>query len=131
MELKQIKSLSEKEIKSINNRIKKEKNRLKKLYLDMDENVKKMAEDIIENVAYMSITLQDLRKYSVENGIKELYMNGKGQFGYKESVESKNYNLMIKNYLTIVKQLTDLLPNDTQKKKKYKDEFDKFNDIEG
>ena len=42
-------------------------------------------------------------------------MNGKGQFGYKESVESKNYNAMIKNYTNVVKQIIDFLPK-TEKK---------------
>ena len=42
-------------------------------------------------------------------------MNGKGQFGYKESVESKNYNVMIKNYANIVKQLVDFLPKEEKK----------------
>ena len=37
-------------------------------------------------------------------------MNGKGQFGYKESVESKTYNNMIKNYMSVIKQLNEMLP---------------------
>lgn len=37
-------------------------------------------------------------------------MNGKGQFGFKESVESKTYNTMIKNYMNVIKQLNDMLP---------------------
>ena len=37
-------------------------------------------------------------------------MNGKGQFGFKESVESKTYNTMIKNYMNVIKQLNEMLP---------------------
>ena len=54
-------------------------------------------------------------------------MNGKGQFGFKESVESKTYNTMIKNYMNIIKQLNDMLPQ--EKKIDEDDEFVKFNDL--
>ena len=60
----------------------------------------------------MKVELTNLKKYNVENGIKEFYMNGKGQFGYKESVESKTYNTMIKNYIAVIKQLNEILPKD-------------------
>ena len=74
----------------------------------------------------MSITLEDLKKDIIKYGVKETYVNGKDQFGFKESVESKTYNTMIKNYMNIIKQLNDMLPQ--EKKIDEKDEFDKFCD---
>lgn len=109
-----------------NKTVSKEINRLKKLFKDLDENKKKLAKNLIENAAFMSITLEDLKKDIIKYGVKETYVNGKDQFGFKESVESKTYNTMIKNYMNIIKQLNDMLPQ--EKKIDEKDEFDKFCD---
>ena len=106
-------------------KIKKETNRLKKLYKDLDKNKNQLVLKLIENAAFMSITLENLKEEIKNNGVKEFYMNGKGQFGYKESVESKNYNVTIKNYMNVIKQLNDMLPE--QKQINEDDEFDKFN----
>ena len=109
-----------------NRTIKKEVVRLRKLFKEIEENKKKLAEKLIENAAFMSTTLEDLKKDIVKYGVKETYVNGKDQFGFKESVESKTYNTMIKNYMNIIKQLNDMLPQ--EKKIDEKDEFDKFCD---
>ena len=98
------------EIAQYNRNITNEKNKLSKIFSESDENVKKIAAPLIENVSYMKVELANLKKYNIEHGIKEFYMNGKGQFGYKESVESKTYNTMFKNYMAAIKQLNDMLP---------------------
>ena len=109
-----------------NKEVKKEINRLKKLFKELPENKKKMTERLIENAGFMSITLEDLRKDIIKYGVKETYVNGKDQFGFKESIESKTYNNMIKNYMNIIKQLNDMLPQ--EKRIDEKDEFDRFCD---
>ena len=119
------KEFTEEEKKENALKIKKETNRLKKLYKDLDKNKKQLVLKLIENAAFMSITLENLKEEIKNNGVKEFYMNGKGQFGYKESVESKNYNVTIKNYMNVIKQLNDMLPE--QKQINEDDEFDKFN----
>lgn len=110
-----------------NKRIKKETNRLKKLFTNLEENKKKIAEKLIENAAFMSITLEDLKKDIVKYGVKETYVNGKDQYGFKESIESKTYNTMIKNYMNIIKQLNDMVPED--KRINEDDEFKQFNGL--
>jgi len=99
-----------KEIAEYNRQITTEKNKLTKIFEKCDNNIKKIANPLIENASYMKVELAHLKKYNIKNGIKEFYMNGKGQFGYKESVESKTYNTMMKNYLSVAKQLNDMLP---------------------
>lgn len=101
---------TKKEITEYKRQITSEKNKLKKLFKDCDDNIKKIADPLIENAAYMKSELYHLKQYNIEHGIKEFYMNGKGQFGYKESVESKTYNNMIKNYMSVIKQLNEMLP---------------------
>lgn len=108
-----------------NQKIKKETQRLKKLFKELPDNKKKMAEKLIENASFMSITLDELKEDIKLYGVKETYVNGANQFGFKESIESKTYNTMVKNYMNIVKQLNDMLPE--KKQINEDDEFDKFN----
>lgn len=109
-----------------NNKIRKETQKLKKLFKDLPDNKKKMAEKLIENASFMSITLDELKEDIKVYGVKETYVNGKDQFGFKESIESKTYHTMIKNYMNIIKQLNDMLPEEKQINED--DEFERFND---
>lgn len=95
--------------------IKKEIDKLSKIFKNIDHNIYKIVKNLIDETAFMSVTLKENRQYIEENGVKEVYVNGKGQFGYKESVESKNYNTMIKNYSNVTKQLIDFLPKEEKK----------------
>lgn len=107
--------------------IKKEKNRISKLFKELEGSSKKIVTKLIENAAFMSVQLDELKDYITTHGVKETYMNGQNQFGYKESIESKTYNTMIKNYMNIIKQLNDMMPE--PKKIDEDDEFNKFNDM--
>lgn len=117
--------ITEKALIEKNQKIKKETQRLKKMFKELSDNKKKMAEKLIENASFMSITLDELKEDIKVYGVKETYVNGVNQFGFKESIESKTYNTMVKNYMNIVKQLNDMLPE--QKQINEDDEFDKFN----
>ena len=108
--------------------IKIKKSKKKKIELiNYSENKKKMSEQLIKNAAFMSITLEELIEDIKVYGVKETYVNGKDQYGFKESIESKTYNTMVKNYMSIMKQLNEMLPED--KKIDEDDEFDKFNGV--
>lgn len=109
-----------------NKKIKKETQKLKKLFKDLPDNKKKIAEKLIENASFMSVTLDELKENIKLYGVKETYVNGKDQFGFKESIESKTYNTTVKNYMNIIKQLNDMLPE--EKKINEDDEFERFND---
>lgn len=108
-----------------NKQIKKETQKLKKLFKDLPDNKKKMTEKLIENASFMSTTLDELKEDIKLYGVKETYVNGKDQFGFKESIESKTYNTMVKNYMNIIKQLNDMLPE--ERKINEDDEFERFN----
>ncbi len=92
--------------------IENERQRLLKLFEKLPKNRLELAKGLIENAAFMSVTLQDLIKAINDEGVKEKYKNGKNQYGYKDSVESKAYDKMIKNYNSIIKQLNDMMPKD-------------------
>lgn len=107
--------MSAEELEKKRKKIKSLKNKFKKLFKQLDKPTFSLVENLISELAFMSVTLEENRQHIEEYGVKELYMNGKGQFGYKESVESKNYNAMIKNYTNVVKQIVDFFPK-TEKK---------------
>lgn len=106
-------------------RIKKEVNKLKKLYINLDDKTKKAVYSLIENAAFMIVTLKDLQETIKINGVVSEYQNGENQWGTKKSPEIEIYNTMIKNHMSIIKQLTDLLPKEI----KVADEDDGFEDF--
>ena len=107
--------IDEKELAKKNTAIKKEEQKIAKLFVKIDKNKRTVVEKLVENVAFMSITLDELKEDIKRYGVKETYMNGSNQFGFKESIESKTYNTMLKNYMNAIKQLIDLLPDEEKK----------------
>lgn len=106
-----------------NKRIKKEIQKYRKIFRDIDEDRKKAVEKLIENVAFMTATLEDLQEEINENGYIEEYQNGEFQCGYKESAAVKVYNSLIRNYNTSIKQILDQLPDTAPANT---DDFDEF-----
>lgn len=91
-------------------RIKKEIQRLKRLFKDMPKSTKDKIDSLIKNAAFMTITLEDLQEAINREGAVAEYQNGENQWGTKKSPEVDIYNAMIKNHMGIIKQLTDLVP---------------------
>lgn len=84
--------------------------KLKKIFKNIDENKKKIAEKLIDSAAFLTIELENLEKEISVEGVVEKYQNGENQSGVKKSSKVDVYNNFIKNYTAIVKQLCDLLP---------------------
>lgn len=100
---------------SKDDRIRKEFNRLKRIFKDLPKEKKDTVMSLINNAAFMTITLEDLQEIINEKGYTEEYQNGANQFGVKKRSEIEIYNAMIKNQTTIIKQLADLLPEGSTK----------------
>lgn len=83
---------------------------LNEIFKDIDEDKKRIVEPLVENAAFMAVQLTELQEYIAEHGCTEEYQNGANQKGKKKSSEVEVYNVMIKNYASIIKQLCDLLP---------------------
>jgi len=107
-------------------RIKKEIRRLKNIYSKMDPDVKKVTQSLIENAAFMAVTLDDLQEIINKDGVISEYQNGANQWGTKKSPEVEVYNTMVKNHMAIIKQLTDLLPKEVKAVVEGNDGFDSF-----
>ena len=93
---------------------KKELKKLEVIVTALPEDKKKITEGLIADAAFMAEQLEKLRDYISEHGWSEEYMNGANQFGKKSSVEADAYLKMQKSYASVIKQLTDLLPDNTE-----------------
>jgi len=91
-------------------RIKGEVRRLSRIFSKVDKKAKSAVKSLIENAAFMAVTLADLQEDMNRNGVVSEYQNGENQWGTKKSLEVEIYNTMVKNHASIIKQLTDLLP---------------------
>ena len=99
-------------------RIEKEIKRIKKLFKVVDKDTLATVQSLVKNAAFMSVTLDDLQDAMNQNGVISEYQNGENQWGTKKSSEVEIYNTMIKNHMTIMKQLVDLLPEQESHQKK-------------
>lgn len=98
---------------TIDTRINRERDQLVKIFAALDENRRNTAASLIENAAFMTVTLADLRKTISEKGVVSEYQNGENQRGTKKSPEVEVYNTMIKNFTAIIKTLCDMLPEES------------------
>lgn len=106
-------------------RIKKEENRLKKIYKNLEGQKKQTVEGLIQRAAFMRATLDDFEEDLDENGFVEMFQQGKDQDPYERKRPVADlYNTMNTSYQKIIKQLTDLLPKEESKPED--DGFDAF-----
>lgn len=106
-------------------KILKEEKRLKRLYTKIPPKKKKLMEGLIEHAAYMHITLQEYEADMDENGSTEPFTQSANCKPYDRTRPvAQLYNTMNKNYQSIMKLLSDSLPDETEKAKS--DDFDKF-----
>ena len=91
-------------------KIDKEYSRVYEYFKDLPENQLAVALPLIQNFSFMKVTLEDLQASINENGVSEEYQNGQYQHGKKASSELQAYNALMKNFTTVQKQLSQLLP---------------------
>lgn len=90
----------------------KEKNKLEKIFKAvLDDDDYKKVEGLIENAAFMRVSLRELQQNVQEHGFIEIYQNGPDQSGTKDSTYLKAYNNMLKSYNTTIKQLIAAAPS--------------------
>lgn len=106
--------MDENENNNIFYEIQKEEKKLQKHLKKLSKEQKEVNKDLVHQLAFMTVTLRDLSNYITKYGVKEEYQNGENQWGYKESIETKTYNNMFKNYQSALKLFNDLLPEDAK-----------------
>ena len=92
-------------------RIKKELNKLKRIFKNIGDDKKKLCEKLIENAAFMAVTLEDLQTEITRSGSIGTYVNGNGFEVAQETPAQKTYTTLINRYTAVIKALADLLPD--------------------
>ena len=91
-------------------KIKKEQQRLEAIFENIENNKRKTVEKLIENAAFMAVTLEETRQIVARDGVVEAYQNGENQKGVKKSAAVEVYDKMVNTYSKVIKQLCDLMP---------------------
>ena len=96
-------------------RISQEYARMKELFSAMPENELRFCDPLLQNAAFMCVTLQDLQLAINENGVTDNYQNGANQSGTKASADLQAYNSLAKVYNALMDKLSAKLPKDVKK----------------
>ncbi len=105
--------------------IKKETTRLKKLFQEIDENKKKLVYATIDDVAFLTVSMRELRKNILREGTTVEYQNGENQHGTKQNPDAQLYIQMSRQQTQAMKILLDCMP----KKNPSSDKDDGFDDF--
>lgn len=108
-------------------KVKREINRLRREYKDIPRNKMNVVQGLIVQAARLRISLDSLWEDIVENGDIELFSQSEKTEPYeRERPVARIFNTRDKNYQTIIKQLTDLMPKEPPKNTNDKDDFEEF-----
>ena len=111
--VEQLKEQFEKDLDKEKN-IKQEINRIKKLYKDFPKEKSKVLEGLINESAFIKVSLEELRDNLLKNGFTEVFDQGEQRFN-RERPEVKIYTTFIQRYSNVMKQIIDLLPVEVKK----------------
>ena len=95
-------------------RVASETRRLNRLFKNIDDKKKKVAEGLIERAAHQRVTLEDLADDIDKNGMTEKFSQGDQEPYDRKRPAADLYNKMNTSYQKAIKQLIDLLPKDEQ-----------------
>lgn len=91
--------------------VKKETARIKKLYKNLPDDRRKLAEKLIERAAFMAVSLSEMERTITAEGQMVKMPQGDYEIDRAHPLLTA-YNAMIKNYVTTIKQLDAFLTPD-------------------
>ena len=109
--------------------VKRETAKFQKLKKNIEPEQWKALETLVDEAAFMGASLFELRAIINEKGYTEEYQNGANQKGTKKCSEVEIYNVMIKNYSAIIKQITEISDKNRKKTGENEVEGDGFLDF--
>lgn len=89
-------------------RIRRELNKFKKFIKDLELNEKNMAMNMVSELAFMKVTLEDLKEEVNVNGVVTEMPQGDYSIT-RENPALKSYNTMIQRYNATLKQLDEFI----------------------
>lgn len=109
-----------------NAKIEKEIRRLRGLFAKIDKKKKNLVFTTIDDVAFMTVTMRELREKIIREGTSIEYKNGENQWGIKQSPDAQLYLQMSQKQTQAMKILIDCMPKTEQISKENEDGFDEF-----
>jgi len=94
--------------------IKAEIRRLSKIFANIDEDKRELCEQLVQNAAFMAVSLRELQEQIKIDGWVEDYQNGANQKGRKTGSAAVLYTKLINNYRQVIGDLCKLLPKGEQ-----------------
>lgn len=95
-------------------KIQKEVIKLTEIFDDIPDDKKSLCEGLIQNAAFMHVTLQELQNSIMELGATIKCQSGNGFETIKDNPAQKAYTTMIARYSNVINQLCDFLPTEKQ-----------------
>lgn len=99
--------------KAIQNEI----NKLNNIFSDLPDDKKQLSEGLIQNAAFMHITLLELQKDVLSQGAMIRVQSGNGFDTIKDNPAQKAYTTMISRYSAVIDQLNKMLPSNAIQQK--------------
>ena len=90
--------------------IREERQRLMEVFKGLPEDKLVVVAGLIDQAAFMRITLDRLQESIKGSELTEGYQIGPSQSGVKQSAELQGYNVMVKNYGTVIRLLLQHVP---------------------
>ena len=118
---KKIEVKSEEQIQKARERQKKkliaaELTKLEALFSPLGEKEREFLQPLLENAAFMRVTLDELQTEINRTGGVDSYQNGAAQHGVKISANIQAYNALMKTYHALMDKLLLRLPADDRRK---------------
>ena len=95
-------------------KIKSELNRLNKLFKEFPKEKKDILAGLLNEAAFIRVTLIELREDILENGVMEVFRQGDSEYDRERPIV-KSYNKYMKTYHSTMKLILDQLPKEIQK----------------
>lgn len=96
--------------------------KLEHLFSPLSEKEREFLQPLLENAAFMRVTLDELQKQINQDGAVDSYQNGAAQHGVKISANIQAYNQLMKTYHALMDKLLARLPVD----QRHHDGLDQF-----
>ncbi|HEB4999950.1 TPA: hypothetical protein R0E49_000458 [Clostridioides difficile] len=94
-------------------KIKQEINRIKRNYKDLEKEKVKVLDGLVNEAAFLKISLEETREILLKEGLTEIFEQGKQRFE-RERLQVKIYMSFMKLYSNVMKQLIDTIPSDVK-----------------
>lgn len=98
---------------------------LKNVFTELNDNRSKLALSLLDKAEFLEQTLQNLKSEVIKFGVITTMCQGTYEID-RENPALKAYNVTVKNYTSVIKQLNDMLPAENAASKD--DGFEDFGD---